>query len=153
MTEKNFVLNVKTKAGTIFTVRADSPEELITNIKQSVSSDVASYIGGLEEALLGATPAPVSPAVAAITAIGGTVISETPIAPPAPAPAFAPVPPPAYAPAPTAGKQCVHGEMIKRTGNGAKGEWRGFFCPTPKGTADQCNPSFAQRNSPEWASF
>lgn len=45
--------------------------------------------------------------------------------------------------APTGGgKQCAHGEMVFRTGQGAKGPWSGHFCPTPKGTPDQCKPIF-----------
>lgn len=150
MSEKNYVINVKTKAGTIFTVRGDTAEELTSNIKSVLNAQIPDFIGGLEEALTGVAPAPVAAptAVDALTAIGGTVVSEQA------RPAFSPIPPPvAVATAPSAGKQCVHGEMIRRTGNGAKGEWRGFFCPTPKGTPDQCSPAFAQRNTPEWSSF
>ena len=153
MSEKNYVINVKTKVGTIFTVRGDTAEELTSNINSVINAQIPDFIGGLEEALLGMThsaPVAVAPASAVdlVTAVGGSVVAETP------RPAFSPIPPPvAVATAPTAGKQCVHGEMIRRTGNGAKGEWRGFFCPTPKGTPDQCSPAFAQRNSPEWSSF
>jgi hypothetical protein len=42
----------------------------------------------------------------------------------------------------TGGKTCKHGEMTLRTGTSAKGPWKGHFCPTPKGTADQCEPQF-----------
>ena len=38
------------------------------------------------------------------------------------------------------GPQCQHGERVHRTGNGAKGPWGAWFCPTPKGTPDQCAP-------------
>lgn len=149
MSEKNYVINVKTKVGTIFTVRGDTAEELTANINSVLNAQIPDFIGGLEEALLGVThtPAPAPSAVDLVTAVGGAVVAETP------RPAFSPVPPPVAVPQPSAGKQCVHGEMIRRSGNGAKGEWRGFFCPTPKGTPDQCSPAFAQRNSPEWASF
>jgi hypothetical protein len=34
---------------------------------------------------------------------------------------------------------------VARSGNGAKGPWSGFFCPTPKGTPDQCPPQFNKR--------
>lgn len=37
-------------------------------------------------------------------------------------------------------KTCTHGVRQYKTGNGAKGAWAGWFCPTPKGTADQCKP-------------
>jgi hypothetical protein len=51
------------------------------------------------------------------------------------------------------GKSCKHGEMSRRTGNGAKGQWKAFMCPAPKGAPDQCEPVWVRRNDPEWASF
>ena len=41
-----------------------------------------------------------------------------------------------------AGKSCKHGDMTFRTGSSAKGPWKGYFCPSPKGTPDQCEPQF-----------
>jgi hypothetical protein len=47
--------------------------------------------------------------------------------------------------APTSGgKACKHGEMTFRTGQSAKGPWKGHFCPSPKGTPDQCEPQFVR---------
>lgn len=43
------------------------------------------------------------------------------------------------------GPACKHGPMVARSGQGAKGPWSGHFCPTPKGTPDQCPPQFARR--------
>jgi hypothetical protein len=145
MTEKNYVVNVKTKLGTIFTVRGDTAEELATNIGSVVQQGINDHVGALEELLLGAT---VSPAVASavdtvVASLGGAVIEEA---------KFAPKAPPSSSSA-VGGKTCVHGGMVKRTGNGAKGEWRGFFCPTPKGTDGQCSPVFARQGSAEWQSF
>lgn len=37
---------------------------------------------------------------------------------------------------------CHHGERVHRQGNGARGPWEGYFCPSPKGTPDQCKPLF-----------
>jgi hypothetical protein len=54
--------------------------------------------------------------------------------------------------APTS-RSCSHGLMSKRTGAGAKGPWKAFMCPSPKGTPDQCEPVWVRRNDPEWASF
>lgn len=40
-------------------------------------------------------------------------------------------------------KTCKHGEMTFRTSKpGAAKTWKGYFCPSPKGTADQCEPQF-----------
>jgi len=152
MAEKNYVVNVKTKLGTIFTVRADSAEELNANITDVINHSAHESVGALEELLTGIVATPVAnPVETVLNAVGGVVISTessgvTPTA-------FAPVAPPVQA-SPTVGdKTCVHGVMVKRTGTGAKGEWRAFFCPTPKGTADQCSAQFANRNTPEWNSF
>lgn len=50
-------------------------------------------------------------------------------------------------------KQCVHGDMVARSGSNAKGPWKGWMCPTPKGTADQCEPVFVRRGTPDWNNF
>jgi hypothetical protein len=42
----------------------------------------------------------------------------------------------------SAGRSCPHGAMTKRTGTSGKGPWTGYFCPLPKGNADQCKPQF-----------
>lgn len=54
--------------------------------------------------------------------------------------------------APTS-RSCHHGVMTKRKGEGAKGPWKAFMCPSPKGTPDQCDPVFLRRNDAEWNSF
>lgn len=151
MTEKNYVVNVKTSKGTIVTARGDSAEELINNINALVSEGASDAIATLEQVLTGTPSVPPSyNAVDAVVAsLGGTVVSETPTS------GFAPVPPPPSAVAPTAAGQvaCSHGAMIGRKGNGAKGEWKGYFCPTPKGTADQCPPQWLTKKDYAWNSI
>lgn len=47
--------------------------------------------------------------------------------------------------APSAGgtHTCKHGEMTFRQSKpGAPKSWKGYFCPTPQGTPDQCEPKF-----------
>ena len=156
MSEKNYVVNVKTTKGTIITVRGDSAEELATNINGLVGQGLNDHVSALEELFLGVSSAPkvaaTDPVAVVQAALGGEVVTEVPRET---APAFAPKAPPAAAMStPTGGeKSCIHGPMVKRTGVGAKGEWRAFFCPTPKGTPDQCSAAFANRNTPEWNSF
>ena len=39
------------------------------------------------------------------------------------------------------GKRCAHGDMVFRESKpGAAKAWRAYFCPTPKGTQNQCEP-------------
>lgn len=40
----------------------------------------------------------------------------------------------------SADKECKHGGMTLRSGTGAKGPWKAWMCPAPKGTPDQCEP-------------
>ena len=146
MSEKTYVINVKTKLGTIFTVRADTAEELDANITSIIANDIAGSVSALEELIAGVKPAVVDPISVVTETLGATVISETPTT-------FAPVPPPQTS-SPTVGSRtCTHGTMIARKGSGAKGEWKGLFCPTPKGTADQCQPVWLTRKDVEWNSI
>lgn len=40
-------------------------------------------------------------------------------------------------------RDCSHGSMQYRAAKEGSGKnWRGFFCPTPQGTPDQCKPVF-----------
>lgn len=147
MTEKNYVVNVKTAVGTIITVRADSAEELATNIGGLVSQGLNDHVGALEELFLGAkqsAPVQSSAVNTAMEALGATIVDEKPFSPKAPPSSGAPA---------IGNKNCIHGTMVKRTGNGAKGEWRAYFCPTPKGTEGQCSAVFAKQGSAEWQSF
>lgn len=148
MSEKNYVLNVKTKAGTIFTVRGDTYQEFVSNVNAAIDASVEVPIGMLESSLVA------SGAVANIaTALGGTPM---PVADVAPA-GFAPVPPPVAAPvavaAGSAGRQCIHGPMTKREGTGQWGPYKAYYCPTPKGTPDQCKPIYIKPNDADWATF
>lgn len=154
--ESNYVVNFKTPTyASIITVRADDAPNLVARLEETREA-VLSAVRELEEALH-AKAITEQQAVANVTAaFNGTVVSAPPVStapaiPAAVAPVAPPVAPPAVA-APVGGSApvCSHGQMIGRKGSGAKGEWRGFFCPTPKGTADQCSPQFAKRGSAEW---
>lgn len=149
MTEKNYVVNVKTKAGTIVTARGDTAEELIANIDALISNGAQLSINALEELLTGyVAPAQTPSAVDTVLAsLGGEVLPPT-------GAQFNPIPPPSVpsTASQVGARMCSHGVMIGRKGNGAKGEWKGLFCPTPKGTADQCEVVWLNRSMPEWAS-
>lgn len=42
----------------------------------------------------------------------------------------------------TAGRGCIHGPMTYREGTGARGPWKGWFCPEPKGSPNACKAVF-----------
>ena len=37
---------------------------------------------------------------------------------------------------------CKHGTMVFREGVSARGPWKGWMCPSPKGTPDKCDAIF-----------
>lgn len=37
---------------------------------------------------------------------------------------------------------CNHGVMVYKTGTSAKGPWKAWFCPAPKGDPSQCKAKF-----------
>lgn len=39
-------------------------------------------------------------------------------------------------------RTCQHGSMTFKSGFKNGKTWKGFFCPTPQGTPDQCRPQF-----------
>jgi hypothetical protein len=56
-----------------------------------------------------------------------------------------PVAPQFTAPAPVADGSCKHGALVWRESKpGAPKAWKGWFCPSPKGTPDQCEPKFVR---------
>lgn len=151
--ESNFSFTTKIAGTDLFTVRGDTYDEFLQNLTLAGSvSGIATLINHLD----GSATTPVGNTEAAINLVqatfpGSTVIDAgagfSPV-PPAPAAWDQPMAPPA-----SPARGCPHGEMIKRTGTSAKGEWRAFFCPTPKDTPGQCAPVFAKKGSPEWSSF
>lgn len=149
MSEKNYVVNVKNKNGTIVTFRADTATELNQTISDFIEAGMEFGVANVESLLLGtATSAPSAVDVVA-EAFNARVIHPT---------TFAPVAPPAgvatqSAGAGTSSRNCMHGEMTKRTGDGQWGPYKAYYCPTPKGTPDQCKPIYVKPNDPDFATF
>lgn len=129
--EAPFSLTVKIH-GDLYTVRGDSWPQFNDNLTSALLE-----IGRVSEYILAAH---------AVNALA--VDQPAPASPPAntwePAPQQGP--PPVWAqpaqdttpPAPT----CVHGPRKYVTGSGAKGPWKAWMCPTPKGTPGQCAPEW-----------
>jgi hypothetical protein len=153
--ESNYVVNVKTKVGTIITVRGNDATEFEANINALIGNGINNSIAAMEELFLGMQPSqPSNTGVnTVVAALGGTVISETPIPT---AQTFAPVAPPtssAGVAVGTANRACIHGSMTKREGVGPYGPYKAFMCPTPKGTPDQCKAIYLKANDPDYATF
>ena len=148
-TEAPISITVKTAAGSLVTVRAESGEELDQIVALSVHA-IASAAQELETAVRGGTTTPTTQSVAA--ALGGNII-ETGTTIPAqeytqqPAPIAPPV-------ATLGGRACAHGKMTAIQGMGKDGKpYKGYFCPAPKGAFDKCKNQYVVVQSPEWNTF
>jgi hypothetical protein len=136
-TESTFVVNVKTRIGTIVTVRGDDYDTLQVNILKAIEGGVDKTISALEEAVIGEG----AQVAYATKALGATVVGSTN--------SFAPVPPASSggAPAPS----CPHGAMVHRSGSGAKGPWQAWMCSLPKERKEeQCDPQWIRKGQPGW---
>ena len=142
-TEAPISITVKTPAGSLVTVRAESGDELDNVIALSVHA-IASAAQELESAVRG-TPAQLAQSVAA--AFNGNIIETG-----------ATIPAQEYTqPAPTqiiGGRNCPHGKMTAIQGMGKDGKpYKGWFCPAPKGAFDKCKNQYVTVQSPEWNTF
>ena len=149
-TEAPISITVKTPAGSLVTVRAESGEELDNVVALSVHA-IASAATELEAAVRGASAptqaAPVMSAQAVAAALGGNIIETGTTIPaqeytqPAPAPTIG-------------GRSCPHGKMTAIQGMGKDGRpYKGWFCPAPKGAFDKCKNQYVTNTSPEWNTF
>lgn len=142
--ESNFSYTTKVN-NDLLTVRGDTFDEFLKN---AIALATVPAINALVSVLDGTGPV-AAPAVEVPAALA--TLGATPIVDPFSG-SFAPVAPPAGASA--GDRTCQHGVMVKRTGQGARGEWRAWFCPTPKDTPGQCKPVFADKKNPsEWNAF
>lgn len=114
-----FQVNFKTTAGTLINVYGESVVDAVASMNEMAAA--MDLIRTIEANLSGAA------------APAATFAAPVPAAAPAAAPSAAP-----------SGHICKHGPMTFREGHGAKGPWKGYFCPAPKGTPDQCSPEFVR---------
>lgn len=138
MTVSKYQVSSKLNDGRIFVIGGDSYDEFKNNLELALGSvDAEGLLTTMASSLVGA-PTTINQAVANLAPLGVTPVQESQTFTPSTAPV---------------GRSCKHGGMTKRTGSGAKGPWKAFMCPSPKGTPDQCEPQWVRRNDPEWSSF
>jgi hypothetical protein len=146
-TEAPISITVKTAAGSLVTVRAESGEELDQVVALSVHA-IASAAQELESAVRGAS----APAVSAqsVAAAFNANIIETGTTIPAQEytqPASVPV-------SNIGGRACAHGKMTAIQGMGKDGKpYKGYFCGAQKGAFDKCKNQYVVIQSPEWNTF
>lgn len=141
MAGANFQVSSKLNDGRIFVIGADTFADFKNNLVDVLGPAGADAVITTMAVSIEGAPVTLEQAVSNVTA---QFPSATPVsqAPQTITPSTAPT-----------GRSCKHGPMTKRQGASAKGPWKGYMCPTPKGTPDQCEPVFLKRNEPEWSTF
>ena len=147
-TESPISITVKSVAGSLVTLRADTAEELDQRVALSIAS-LAAATQELEAAIRNVlavnAAVPPNPQVAAIaTAFRATeVVTQT-----------APFVPAAYAHVTDGQRVCPHGTMTRIHGlTGKFGPYKGHFCPAKQGDMTKCTTQYIKANQPEWNSF
>jgi hypothetical protein len=111
-----FQINYKLADGTLINLYATSVSELESGLADL--GMVATLIKSTGKEL-GGVPVQAAPTVEAIAA----QFNATPMTPPGG----------------DSAPQCKHGTMSFRSGQGAKGPWKGWMCAAPKGATDKCD--------------
>ena len=143
-TESPISITVKSVAGSLVTLRADTAEELDQRVALSIAS-LAAATQELEAAIRNVlavnAAVPPNPQVASITtAFGGTVVDsfDAPVAPSMGA----------------GSRACPHGTMTRIHGlTGKFGPYKGYFCPAKQGDTSKCTTQYIKQNQAEWNSF
>lgn len=119
-------VNFKLADGTLINIYADNVRELETSLTDV--SMVSALIKSTSTELAGGVSAPTVASIA--QQFNATPVAQAPAQP--------------VAVTSTGGAYtCKHGSMTFRQSKpGAPKEWKGYFCPTPQGTSDQCEPKF-----------
>jgi hypothetical protein len=136
-TESPISITVKSHAGSLVTLRAETAEELDQRVALTLAS-LASAPQELEAAIRGIAPVntavPPQPAIAAVAAaFNATDIVSTPSA---------------------GARQCPHGTMTRIHGlTGKFGPYKGHFCPAKQGDMTKCTTVYVKAGSAEFATF
>lgn len=150
-TEAPISITVKSPAGSLITVRAETGEQLDNLVAEALAS-ITSAFTELEAATKGSvkTAAPMT-ATQVATSLGASIIDNTPAAAPADGGWGSPA---TSAPSIGGGRSCPHGKMTAIQGTGKDGKlYRGYFCAAPKGAIDKCKNVYARVGTPEWNTF
>jgi len=140
-TEAPISITVKTAAGSLVTVRAESGDELDQVVATALAA-ITSATTELESAVRGATAPAQALTPAQVAQSLGAHIVEAPVS--APATSIPSI----------GGRGCAHGKMTAIQGTGKDGKiYRGYFCPAPKGALDKCKNQYVNAGSAEWSTF
>jgi len=122
-----YQINFKLSSGDLINLYADTADQLAEQL--AYIQGLAGQITTVSRTLNGSTPTASASVAAAFG--GATIVSE--------------VPTQSLQPVVTNPNSCKHGARVYRESKpGAPKAWKGYFCPSPKGTPDQCEPVFSK---------
>jgi hypothetical protein len=124
-------VSYKLPTGDLINVRANTADELSVNLESI--GDYATQIAAVQSKLVGAF------VVLPLSTSGSTTDTTHQQSSPAVSASVASVTP--------TGHVCKHGERKYVSGNGAKGPWAMWACPTAKGATDKCDPDWIKLGS------
>lgn len=130
----------KSAMSTLITIRANTAEEFadLVATNRTVLFDAVMEAEETIKETVGAQTPTKQQAINTITkSLGATVVSESA----------------AIANPDSPDRFCVHGRMNRLEGEGQYGFYKGFFCPSPKGTPGKCATQYVKKQEPEYASF
>ncbi len=140
-TEAPISITVKSTAGSLITVRAETGNQLDNLVVEALEAIKSAYTE-LESAVKGQTPMS-APQIAA--SLGASIINTEVRETPAEYTATTSI---------GGGKNCPHGKMTAIQGTGKDGKmYRGYFCPAPKGAFDKCKNAYVRIGTAEWNTF
>ncbi len=143
-TEAPISITVKSAAGSLITVRAETGNQLDNLVAEALES-IKSAVMELESASKNySSPAPMSSAQVAAS-LGASIVETQPT-------------PEGWAttssPSIGGGRNCPHGKMTAIQGTGKDGKmYRGYFCAAQKGALDKCKNVYARVGTPDWNTF
>ena len=143
-TEAPISITVKSPAGSLITVRAETGNQLDNLVAEALEA-IKAAVTELETASKNqSSPAPLSPAQVAAS-LGASIV-ETQSTPEGWATTSSP--------SIGGGRNCPHGKMTAIQGTGKDGKmYRGYFCPAQKGALDKCKNVYARVGTPDWNTF
>jgi hypothetical protein len=140
-TEAPISITVKTAAGSLVTVRAETPEELDSLVANGLAA-ISSAATELETAVRGASASPASSINQAVGLVASGLSGQVVDTPPFNA---API---------GGGRSCPHGKMTGIQGQSKQGGvYKGYFCPSAQGDPSKCKTIYVDKNNPEWNTF
>ena len=152
-TEAPISITVKSTAGSLITVRAETGNQLDNLVVEALEA-IKSAVSELEAAAKNQhSQAPMSPQQVAAS-LGASIVDNAS----APAADYNAngwaTPANTSGPAVGGGRACPHGKMTAIQGTGKDGRmYRGYFCPAPKGSFDKCKNDYARIGTAEWNTF